>query len=84
MGLTSNRASRPRDRRDTVEIISRAEFEEQQQQYSVKSKDPVMSFEPLKVCVCGVVWCVVGWYVMVCDWVWCGVVWSGGVEWGVV
>jgi hypothetical protein len=56
MGMTGNRASRPRDRRDTVEIISRAEFEEQQQQYSVKSKDPVMLLEPLKVCgVCGVV-----------------------------
>lgn len=63
--MASNRASRPRDRRDTVEIISRAEVEEQQQQYSVKSKDPVMSSEPLKVCLCGgVVWC---------DMLWCDV-----------
>ena len=47
----SKRKARPRDRRDTVEIISRAEFEEQQQQYSLKSKDPVTSLEPLKVSI---------------------------------
>lgn len=47
----TKRKLRPRDRRDTVEIVSRAEFEEQQQQYSLKSKDPVTLLEPLKVSI---------------------------------